>query len=454
MAESAEQTQQLVDRILAAIADWGDDPDLSRLVRELRAADLAEIIDRLDEDARAAFFRRVPLELRAETLSEVDEESWPGLLGAIDAPDRQALFRELDLDDAADILSELSVEDAREILGEIEPEESREIAALMRYDEESAGGVMTTELVSVPATLTADEAIAAVRRQGQEVRDFFTVYVVDEEGRLAGTLPLRTLIVAEGSTRVEQIMETDVVRVLPTVDQEEVARLIAKYNLVSIPVVDEFDRLLGRITVDDVIDIIEAEATEDIFRLSGVDEEEETYATPLEIVRSRIPWLLITLGTSGLGALVVASFEATIERLAFIAVFMPVVAAMAGNSAVQATAVAVRRLALSSAPFRPLRSVAREIVAGLVIGFVIAFFIGVAGGLWQGDPRVALVVGGSMWVSISLGVLWGASFPILLHRFGLDPAVSSSVFLTTMTDIVSFLLILGSASLFLMGLLP
>jgi magnesium transporter len=450
MVESAEQTQQLVDRIVAAIADGGDDAGIDRLVAELRPADLAEIIDRLEEGARVEFFRRVPVELRAETLSEVDEEAWPKLLEAVEGRERQTLFRELDVDDAADILGELSVEDAREILGEIEPEESREIAALMRYDEESAGGVMTTEMVSVPATLTADEAIAAVRRRGQEVHDFFTVYVVDEEGRLVGTLALRDLILATGSTHVEQIMERDVVRVLPTVDQEEVARLIARYNLVSIPVVDEFDRLLGRITVDD---IIEAEVTEDLFRLSGVDEEEETYATPLEIVRSRIPWLLITLFTSGLGALVVASFEDTIERLAFIAVFMPVVAAMAGNSAVQATTVAVRRLALSSSPFRPLRSVAREVLAGLVIGFVIAFCVGVAGGLWQADPTVGLVVGGSMWVSISLGVLWGASFPILLHRLGLDPAVSSSVFLTTMTDIVSFLLILGSASLFLLGFL-
>ncbi|MGH7572097.1 MAG: magnesium transporter [Gemmatimonadota bacterium] len=451
--EPAEQTQQLADRILAAIADGGDEADLDRLLGELRPADLAEIIDRLEEGARVAFFRRVPLELRAETLTEVDEESWPDLLGAVEAAERQALFRELELDDAADILSELSVEDAREILEEIEPEESREIAALMRYDEDSAGGVMTTELVSVPATFTADEAIADVRRQGQQVRDFFTVYVVDEEEHLVGTLALRDLIVTEGSTRVAQIMESDVVRVLPTVDQEEVARLIAKYNLVSIPVVDQFDRLLGRITVDDVIDIIEAEATEDIFRLSGVDEEEEAYATPVEIVRSRLPWLLITLGTSGLGALVVASFQDTIERLAFIAVFMPVVAAMAGNSAVQATAVAVRRLALSSTPFRPLRSVVREIVAGFEIGFIIAFCIGLAGGIWQGDPRVGLVVGGAMWVAISLGVLWGASFPILLHRLGLDPAVSSSVFLTTMTDIVSFLLILGLASVFLLGFL-
>jgi magnesium transporter len=453
VAESAEQTKELVDRILNALADGSDPSAVDPLLLELRPADLAEIIDRLDGEARVEFFRRVPLELRAETLSEVDEESWPYLLDGVEGAERSALFRELQADDAADILGELPARDAREILAAIEPEESREIAALMRYDDETAGGVMTTELVSVPATLTADEAIAAVRSQSQQVRDFFTVYAVDGEGRLVGTLPLRDLIVSAGTTPVERIMQTDVVRVLPTVDQEEVARLIARYNLISIPVVDEFDRLLGRITVDDVIDILEAEATEDFLRLSGVDEEEETYATPIEIVRSRIPWLLITLFTSGLGALVVAYFENTIARMTFIAVFMPVVAAMAGNSAVQATAVAVRRLALSRTPFRPLRSVAREVVAGLVIGFVIAFCIGLAGALWQGDVRIGLVVGGSMWVSISLGVLWGASFPILLHRLGLDPAVSSSVFLTTMTDIVSFLLILGSASLFLGGLL-
>jgi cation transporter-like permease len=273
------------------------------------------------------------------------------------------------------------------------------------------------------------------------VRDFFTVYVIDKGGKLVGRLALQDLILADGADPVETIMEPDVVRVLPVVDQEEVARLIAKYNLVSIPVVDESDQLLGRITVDDVIDIIEAEVTEDIFRLSGVAEQEESYATPIEIIRSRTPWLLVTLCTSGLGALVVAHFESTIQRMAFIVVFMPVVAAMAGNSAVQATAVAVRRLALASHTARPLRSIARELVAGLVIGFLIALIIGIVAGVWRNDVIVGVVIGGSMWGAISLGVLWGAAFPILLDKMGLDPAVSSSVFLSTMTDIVSFLLI-------------
>jgi magnesium transporter len=226
--------------------------------------------------------------------------------------------------------------------------------------------------------------------------------------------------------------------------------MIAKYNLVSIPVVDEFERLLGRITVDDVIDIIEAETTEDLFRLSGVHQEEEAHASALEIVRSRTPWLLVTLGTSGLGALVVAQYESTIQRLAFIAVFMPVIAAMAGNSAIQATTVAVRRLALTGTPTRPGRSLWREIGAGFVIGGVVALLLAVAGGFWQGSARVGLVVGASMWLAIGLGATWGAAFPLLLDRMGLDPAVSSSVFLTTMTDMLSFLLILGSASYFLL----
>lgn len=453
MQDQTEQTREVVGRVRAAIAEGREGPSLDGLIAELHPADLAEIIDGLDAAARVAFFQRIPPAQRAKTLSEVEEEAWQGLLAGMGDHGVRALFGELDLDDAADILAELPRDEARQILERIEPEESREIAALMRYDEESAGGVMTTELVSVRDELTADQAILSVRRQGQEVQDFYAVYVVDGEGRLVGTVGLQDLLVAEGETRIQEIMQTDIVHVLPMVDQEQVARLFAKYNLVSIPVVDEFERLLGRITVDDVIDILEAETTEDIFRLSGVDEEEEAYATPLEIFRSRAPWLLITLLTSGLGAFVIAQFEDTIRRIAFIAVFMPVVAAMAGNSAIQATTVAVRRLALSTGSGRPLRSLQRELAAGFLIGALISAMLGAAAGMWQGSSTVALVVGGSMWAAMSLGAAWGAAFPLLLDRLGFDPAVSSSVFLTTMTDMISFLLILGSATYFLARLL-
>lgn len=443
------EIQERMERIRTALEDGSSDAVVDGLIAELHPADLAEIIDALDPDQRVEFFRRIPAERRAETLTEVVEGAWPSLLDSVKEQDVHELFEELELDDAADILAELPSHEARQILDRIEPAESREIAALMRYDEESAGGVMTTELVSVPEHLTADEAIVAVRLRGREVSDFYTVYVVDGESRLVGTLGLQGLILAEGKTSVRDIMDRDVVRVRPTEDQEQVARLIAKYNLISIPVVDEFERLMGRITVDDVIDIIEAETTEDIFRLSGVHEEEEAYASAMEIVRSRTPWLLITLGTSGLGALVVAHFEGTIQRIAFIVVFMPVVAAMAGNSAIQATTVAVRRLALTGRSARPVRSLSREIAAGFMIGGVIAVLLGIVAGAWQGSARVGLVVGGAMWLATALGATWGAAFPLLLDRLGLDPAVSSSVFLTTLTDMLSFLLILGSASYFL-----
>jgi magnesium transporter len=453
MTDSADTTRERLDVLREAIE--GDAPPsvTDALIAELHPADLAELIDELDAERRVALFRRIPPEMRAETLSEVAPEAWPALLDSIEPHELRALFESLEVDDAADILARLPPEYAREILAKIEPEGRREIAALMAYDAESAGGIMTTELVSVPAHITCDEAILWVRQRGREVQDFHTVYVVDDENRLLGTLSLRDLILADGQAPVLDIMDTDVVRVLPTVDQEEVARLIAKYNLISIPVCDEFGHLLGRITVDDVIDIIEAETTEDIFRLSGVgEEEEESYASPLEIVRSRAPWLLITLGTSGLGALVVAQFEATIQRLSYIAVFMPVVAAMAGNSAIQATTVAVRRMALARGG-SPARSLPRELAAGLVMGGLIALILGLAAGIWQRSDVVGFVVGGSMWAAISVGVLWGAAFPIMLDRMGLDPAVSSSVFLTTMTDLISFLLILGSASYFLDRLL-
>lgn len=449
MTSHPEQTQQRIDRIREALQGGGDPAALDAEIVELHPADLAEIIDGLEPAQRASFFRRIPEEFRAATLTEVDEDAWPDLVDAIGSHGVRALFEDLEHDDAADILGELPSEEADEILSRIEPEGSREIAALMRYDEESAGGVMTTELVSVPESLTADEAIVAVRERGREVHDFHTVWVVDAENRLVGAISLQDLILAAGSARVGEVLEREMVSVRPEVDQEEVARLIAKYNLVSIPVVDEAGHLLGRITVDDVIDIIEAETTEDLFRLSGVHEEEERYASPLEIVRSRGPWLMITLGTSGLAALVVAHFEDTIQRLAFIAVFMPVVAAMAGNSAIQATTVAVRRLALAGRSSQPTRSLPREIAAGFIIGGMIALILGIVGGLWQDSVRVGLVVGGAMWAAIALGATWGAAFPLLLDRLGLDPAVSSSVFLTTMTDMVSFLLILGSASYFL-----
>jgi magnesium transporter len=424
-----------------------DDGELGALVGRVHPADLADLLEQLDEEERVRVFRLLPPDVASETLTELEGEERGDLLERVDPGQVREIFTQLAADDAADILGELDRADAAQILEGMAPEDSREVAALLAYDEESAGGVMTPQVVAVLETATAEEAIEEIRHQGQDVGEVMTVFVVDDERRLTGSLPLSRLNVARKDVRVADVMERDVTSVRPETDQEEVARIIARYNLLVLPVTDAFGHLLGQVTVDDVIDILEAEATEDLFKIGGVDQAEDAHAGAFQIVRSRLPWLLVTLLTSFAGAAVVAAFRPTIERLSVITVFMPVVAAMAGNSAIQSVTVTVRRLALAGAGGAGgWRHVRRELAGGIVIGLVIASVLGLVAAAWQGSGSLGLVVAASMWVSISLGVLWGALFPILLDRAGVDPAVASSVFLTTLTDMLSFLLILGLAA--------
>jgi len=442
-----------VDALRAALED-GDEQGLGALVESVHPADLADLLERLGEAERLRVFRVLPAELASDTLAELERQDRGPLIEQVDPEQLQAIFGELADDDAADILGELDREEAQQILEVMAPEDSREVAALLAYDEDSAGGVMTTEVVAVAEDATAEEAIDQIREQAREMDEVLGVFVVDGERRLAGSLDLPKLIGAPRHQRVSEIMNPDVLSVRPEADQEEVARLMAHYNLIVLPVTDGFGHLLGQITVDDVIDILEEEATEDIFRVGGVDEAEQASSTALQIVRSRLPWLLITLITSFLGGAVVAAFQPTIERLSIIAVFMPVVAAMAGNTAIQSVTVTVRRLALQGMHGVPvLHYVLRELVAGLVIGLVIASALGAVAGLWQRNTSLGAVVAGAMWIAISLGALWGALLPVILHRAGVDPAVASSVFLTTLTDMVSFVLILGMATVLLRALL-
>ena len=442
-----------IEELRHALRD-ADDGALATLVADVHPADLADLLERLEEDERIRVFGLLPPDLASETLAELETEGRERLLERVEPARLQALLGELAADDAADILGELDRAEVEQILGVMPPEESRELAALLAYDEESAGGVMTPDVVAVSQSATAEEAIDQIRAQAQELGEVVSVYVVDADRRLTGSLSLPRLILAPKQQRVAEIMDPDVLAVRPETDQEEVARMIARYNLLALPVTDGFGHLLGQVTVDDVIDIIEAEATEDIFKVGGVDQAEETYATALEVVRSRLPWLLVTLLTSFLGAAVIALFQPTIERLAVIAVFMPVIAAMAGNSAIQSVTVTVRRLALQgSEGMGAWRHVRREIAGGVMIGFVIAAVLGLVAGLWQRNLWLGAVVWSAMWASISLGAFWGAFFPILLARAGIDPAVASSVFLTTLTDMVSFLLILGLATALLRSLL-
>ena len=313
---------------------------------------------------------------------------------------------------------------------------------------------MTTALVSVLGHVTAGEAIEAVRVQGREVEDFYTVFVVDEDTKLLGTVPLDDLILSDTGHRIGDLVEPTVASVVPEADQEEVGHMIARYNLASIPVVSDDGVLLGRVTFDDVIDVIEAETTEDLLLFSGVSEAEELRGTSVEAVRARLPWLLLNTMTASLAASVVWWFRSEIAAATLLAVVMPVVAGLGGNAGQQALAVTVRRLATSAGPLEARgHMVRKEILVGLLNGVAIGLLVAVAAGmlaLAMGvDARLGVVVLLAMWGNIAMAGFAGSFIPTLLDRMGQDPAVASTVFLTALTDLTGFLLLLGLATVIL-----
>lgn len=447
MQDQTEQTRERIERVREALEGDVDSPAVDDLIAELHPADLAEIIDGLEEDERIEFFRRVPPTMRADTLTEVDEDAWPTLLESFGRSDVRDLFEELEHDDAADILGELPSGHAERILAQIEPEESREIAALMRYDEESAGGVMTTEIVSVQESATVSEAIDEIRRQAEEGEDFYAVFVVDDKSRLRGTVSFQDLIISRPNKPIRELTEPVVAAVPARMDQEEVARIMSRYNLVSIPVVDTIDRLIGRVTFDDVMDIVEAETTEDILRFSGASGEEYLRGGVGEAIKNRLPWLVLALVTTSIAATVVYFFRETVERAVILAAIMPVIAALGGNAGTQTLAVTVRRLALSEERSGQWGVIFKEVAVGLANGAVIGLLGAVAGlFLPDGGLYLGVVILTAMWLNLIVAGFAGAFIPVILERLGIDPAIASSVFFTALTDIFGFFFLLGLAS--------
>ncbi len=319
----------------------------------------------------------------------------------------------------------------------------------MRYDEESAGGIMQREFVAVDRRATVQQAVEAVRRRTADLPDIHNVYVVDEAQRLVGILPLRLLILSPGDTTVEAVMQRDPIVVHPGMDQEEVAGLFSKYDLLALPVVDDAGRIVGRITIDDAVDVIEEEASEDIYRLAGLGQDASVLESPWQSVRRRLPWLIINLGTAVLAASVVAVFEGTIRRVAIAAAFMTMVAGSGGNAGVQTLAVVVRGLALGELTFLNARRVIlKELAAGAVNGIVLGIVAGLIAYLWKGLPLIGVIIGAAIVGNLCVAALVGVLVPLGLEWCGIDPAVASAVVLTTFTDVCGFAFFLGLVTIF------
>jgi magnesium transporter len=441
--------KKLLDRMVELVRK-GELGVFTRRAHEFEPADLAEVLTALDERERVSAVQALPPELSSQALAEMPEDAHAGeTLAALDPDLAAEIVDELDDDDAADILGELDRTQQEQILSAVE--DRSEVDQLLRYDEETAGGLMTTHMVVVRDTATAAEALEEIRRQAEEVEDFYQVFVTDGENRLVGTLPFKDLVISRPERPIREFMTEADIFVTPDLDQEEVARLMARYNLPSVAVVDEQGHLLGRVTFDDVIDVVEAETTEDLLKFGGVSPDEELAAGWRSSVRSRLPWLSVNLATAFLAGGVVYSFQHTIQRTLALAVWMPIIAGMGGNAGTQALAVTVRRLALGLIPVDVFRRVVgKEILVGVINGLAMGLVVGTVAGLMGEGPRLGVVVFLAMVGNLMVAGFAGAFIPILLERLGIDPAVASSIFVTTFTDVCGFLLLLGLAGMILL----
>ena len=451
MSDSAERLHKNLDE-LQRLLESGDVDVILGWVEELHPSDLADIIEHLDgEEDRLRLLELLPAELASETLAEMEGDEDPGRLLAQMEPDRIAeLVDELADDDAADLIGDLEPAEQERVLDAVE--DATEIRELLEYPEESAGGIMTRELVSVRVDATAGQAIEQLREQAADRADFYTIFVVDTDRRLRGVVTLQALALAPPGRLLSEMTE-DPPSVVPVdMDQEEVGRILSRYNLASIGVVDGLGRLVGRITFDDVIDVVEAETTEDILRFASVSEEEQLRGSIAGAIRSRLPWLTVNFATLSMAAIVVWIYRETIEQAAVLAAIMPVIAGLGGNAGTQALAVTIRRIALADETLAERWSaVWKELVVGLINGFALGLLVAAVAILLPDTPTVlGGIVMVAMWGNLVVATTLGAFFPIVLERLGVDPAVASSVFVTTFTDLFGFLLLLGLASAFLL----
>jgi magnesium transporter len=426
--------------------------NLVNLLQKQYPADLAQVFNELQDRERQATFALL-LErnsrLAAETLTELDPKISAELLADRPAEEIARMVQELPSDDAAAIIDNLPEELSSAVIELIKPKPGGGVGELLEYPEQTAGRIMNPNVFALSEDLTAGEAITTLQ-QSREVEMVFYLYVVDERRHLVGVVSLRRLLLVPPVTPLKRIMTTDLIAVRDDVDQEEVARQVASYNLLAVPVVDAENKLVGVITVDDVIDVIKDEATEDVFRLAGVSIDDGVLTPPQESLKRRLPWLGVNLVTAFAAALVVRRFEGTIAQVTALAVFMPIVAGMGGNAATQTLTVIVRGIALGELSFSNARkALIKEGIVGLGNGVVLGVVAGLMAWVWLGNPTLGLILGAAMVINMFIAATAGTMIPLGLRALKIDPALASSVFITTLTDVFGFLAFLGLATIFL-----
>ena len=438
-----------IDQIIALFENDQID-EIKKKINLLHPGDAAQIINELPAEYQVTAFNYLSSELASDVINDLHDELREDVLETIHQKRLVEIMDEMDSDEAADIAAELADHQLKDVLQKIDKEDSDEIKQLLVYGEDTAGGIMQKEIITVNKEMNRAEMIDHIRDNYDDVEKLYYIFVTDKENKLIGIMEASRLLLCKPEMKAVEIMDRDVISAPVEMDQEEVAGIFRKYNIYILPVIDKENHLLGRITVDDIIDVIDEEASEDVYKMVGLENEDKVFTSPLSSVKKRLPWLTLNLFTALLVSSVVGIFEGTIARLSFLAVLMPIVAGLGGNSGTQTLTVITRGIALGELTLHnTYRAIIKEITVGIINGILIGSVAMLIAYLLKGNILLGAVLGVSMVCNMFIAGLVGSSIPVVMKALKIDPALASSVIITMLTDIGGFASFLGLATVLL-----
>jgi len=444
------QSQTLNHELVRELIRTATPDRVLRIIGRSHPADIALLFkDLAPAEVRQLFELLLSVRRAGKTLMELPPDLLPEILDLIEDEKLVKMLVWADPDDEVTLIESLPEERRERVLALLDPDRRERVKQFIGFPEGTVGRIMTPDFLALPPNTTAQGAIDKIRERG-ELETFFYLYVVDGSGKLLGVVPIRALVIAPKERTLSEMMIAEPIRGQVSMDQEAAARLVSKYELLALPIVDQEGRLGGIITVDDVIDIIDKETTEDMYKMAGLEEEDRIFSRPGLSIQKRLPWMGFNLLTAMLAAFVVGLFERTIEEAVALAIFMPVVAGMGGNGGIQTLTVMVRGIALGELAFSTTwRVVLKEVTVGIVMGAIIGTLVAFIAYLWKGNPMLGFVLALAMVINLFVASLAGTLIPLALKQLNLDPALGSGVIVTTFTDVFGFLSFLGLATIFL-----
>ncbi|OED41079.1 magnesium transporter [Endozoicomonas sp. (ex Bugula neritina AB1)] len=439
-----KELQQLTDAL-----EHGVSAELRIMLNSLPPADSAHLLESSPPRLRSLLWRLIDRDQEGDVLQELSDDVRQFFLDRMNVAELKAITEGQDVDDIADLLQQLPDAITRKVLDSMDSQDRQRVEAVLVYPEDSAGGLMNTDTITVRPSNTVDVVLRYIRRHDEIPEMTDSLLVVNRRDEYIGRLPLTLLLTTDPADTVREVMLTDLEPIPADMEDTQVAQLFERQDLISAPVVDDRGKLLGRITIDDVVDVIREDAEHSMMSMAGLDDDEDTFAPPLRTARRRAVWLGVNLITAFIAASVIGMFQETIDKVVALAVLMPIVAGMGGNAGSQALTLMIRAMALGQISTNNLRwLLSRELIAGFLNGVLWAGLVSAIAWIWFSDPIISMVIAGAMVINLSVAVIVGASLPVILKSINIDPALAGTIILTTVTDVVGFLSFLGLASAF------